>query len=146
MLVLGIDCSTTATKAIAWDRQGRAVAEGRTSFALDNPELDGWEQDAEDWWSATLAAIAECVRQLADRAKEVRALCVAHQRETFVFTDASGKPLHPALVWMDARGRAHVQRAIDRVGAARLHDISGKPACVNVMIRQDREFSGGIYV
>jgi len=130
LLVLGIDCSTTATKAIAWDRQGRAVAEGRTSFALDNPELDGWEQDAEDWWSATLAAIAECVRQLADRAKEVRALCVAHQRETFVFTDASGKPLHPALVWMDARGRSQVQRAIDRVGAARLHDISGKPACV----------------
>ena len=23
---------------------------------------------------------------------------------------------------------------------------SGKPACVNVMMRQDREFSGGIYV
>ena len=28
-LVIGIDSSTTATKAIAWDRRGRAVAEGR---------------------------------------------------------------------------------------------------------------------
>ncbi len=28
-LVIGLDCSTTASKAVAWDSQGNAVAEGR---------------------------------------------------------------------------------------------------------------------
>ena len=30
-LVIGIDASTTACKAIAWDRDGRAVAVGRST-------------------------------------------------------------------------------------------------------------------
>jgi xylulokinase len=46
VLVLGIDCSTTASKAIAWDADGKAVAEGRRTFSLANPEPDGWEQSA----------------------------------------------------------------------------------------------------
>jgi len=37
-LVIGIDSSTSATKAIAWDAGGRAVAEGRAAIALDNPQ------------------------------------------------------------------------------------------------------------
>lgn len=33
-LGIGIDPSTTATKAIAWDKRGRAIAEGRAAIAL----------------------------------------------------------------------------------------------------------------
>jgi sugar (pentulose or hexulose) kinase len=130
VLVLGIDCSTTASKAIAWDADGKAVAEGRRTFSLANPEPDGWEQDAEDWWTATLGAVRDCTTALGARAKEVRAIGIAHQRETFVLTDAAGAPLCPALVWMDARGRSAVRTAVDQLGADRLHRLSGKPACV----------------
>jgi len=31
-LVLGVDCSTTASKVVAWDRDGKAVAEGRADL------------------------------------------------------------------------------------------------------------------
>lgn len=130
MLVVGIDCSTTASKAVAWDLDGLSVAEGRAAFALKSPAPDAWEQDAEAWWSATQVAIAECVRALGSRAGEVRALCVSHQRETFVLTDADSTPLHPALVWMDARGREQVDRARTQIGADRLREISGKPPCI----------------
>ena len=36
-LVIGIDSSTSATMAIAWDMQGHAVAEGRAAIAMSNP-------------------------------------------------------------------------------------------------------------
>jgi len=39
--VIGIDSSTTATKAVVWDRDGHAVAEGRAEFALALPR-PGW--------------------------------------------------------------------------------------------------------
>jgi xylulokinase len=45
--VIGIDCSTTATKAVVWDREGNAVAEGRASFTLSVPRPDWGEQDAD---------------------------------------------------------------------------------------------------
>lgn len=130
MLVLGIDSSTTATKAIAWDPHGTAVAEGRSAFELSNPDVNAWEQDAESWWSAARLAIAECVRGLGPRAREIAALSIAHQRETFVLTDDDGKPLCPAIVWMDSRGGDQVTRAVERFGASRLHELSGKPPCI----------------
>ena len=46
-LVIGIDSSTTSTKAIAWDREGAAVAEGRAEIALSNPRPGWFEQDPE---------------------------------------------------------------------------------------------------
>jgi sugar (pentulose or hexulose) kinase len=36
-LVLGVDCSTTASKVIAWDRNGKALAEGRASLREIRP-------------------------------------------------------------------------------------------------------------
>jgi xylulokinase len=128
-LVLGIDSSTTAVKAIAWDLHGRAQAEGRAPIALDNPAPDAWEQDAEQWWTATTAAIRGAVSALGGPDR-IRALSVAHQRETFVLTDADGRPLRAALVWMDARCRPQVKAAVARLGEERLHGISGKPPCV----------------
>ncbi len=130
-LVLGIDCSTTACKAIAWDLTGHAQAEGRAPIALDNPAPDAWQQNAEEWWNATTQAIRSAVQQLGtEAASRIRALAVTHQRETFVLTDDSSRPLHPALVWMDARCRPQVKAAVEKMGEARLHEISGKPACV----------------
>lgn len=134
MLVLGIDASTTAVKAIAWDTAGTSVAEGRAGYSLENPAPGAWEQDAEAWWSATRFAIAECVRALGPRASELQALCITHQRETFVLTDADGKPLCPALVWMDSRGTGEVEGARARLGAERLRELSGKPACITPSI------------
>lgn len=130
MLVVGLDASTTAVKAIAWDASGNAVAEGRADLALENPEPDAWEQDAETWWSGTISALRALTRALGDRSTEIAALCVTHQRETFVLTDDESVPLAPALVWMDARGRDQVTRAVDALGSDALHRTSGKPACI----------------
>jgi sugar (pentulose or hexulose) kinase len=126
-LVVGIDCSTTACKAIAWRADGTPVAEGRAKIALHNPEPDGWQQDAEEWWSALCGACQALCSKIDP--SEVKALCVTNQRETFVVTDASGKPLHPALVWMDARCTEQVSKAVAQLGRERIHQLSGKPPC-----------------
>src|SRR5688500_3139228 len=108
--VLGIDASPTACKASAWDPTGISRAEGRSEYELCHPEADGWEQNADDWWVATTAAMRTAVAALEGNF-EVVAICIAHQRETFVLTDELGKPLSPALVWMDARCRKQVVAA-----------------------------------
>ena len=48
-LVLGIDCSTTASKAVLWDAVGAPVAEGRAPLALLAPHAGWGEQRADDW-------------------------------------------------------------------------------------------------
>ncbi len=128
--VIGVDASTTSVKAIAWSRTGVALAEARAGYPLSNPAPDAWEQDPEAWWTATQGAIAGCTHALGTLASQVRAVCIANQRETVVVCDGEGVPLHPALVWMDSRGKDRVTAAIATLGEERAHRISGKPACI----------------
>jgi sugar (pentulose or hexulose) kinase len=127
-LVLGLDCSTTAAKAIVWDAHGRAQAEGRAPIALQCPRPGWYEQDADEWWTASVTALSAAARAI-DPAR-LAGLCVTHQRETFVPLDAEGHALGPAIVWMDERATAEVEELASRQGRARIHAVTGKPLCV----------------
>ncbi len=124
-LVIGVDCSTTASKAVVWDASGKAIATGRRTYGL-NHMRSGWvEQNAEDWWRATQGALADAVKQAgSDR---IAAIAITHQRETFVCLDRAGKPLRPAITWMDMRAAAEVESH----GNAEVHRITGKPPSPN---------------
>lgn len=124
-LVIGIDCSTTACKAIAWDRQGRAVSEGRASYALLQPEPSWHEQNAEDWWAGACKALNECISQV--DAQQIEAICITHQRESFAPVDRNGNPLRNAILWSDERSRAQVMELEERFGRDALHRLTGKP-------------------
>lgn len=124
-LVIGIDASTSATKAVAWDRAGTAVGEGRASLSLQNPRPGWFEQDPDMWW----ASAATALRRLFERVEPERiaGLAVSNQRETFAVFDEAGRPLRPGMVWLDDRATDQQQRFGERFGAERVHEISGKP-------------------
>ncbi|MBI5670192.1 MAG: FGGY-family carbohydrate kinase [Chloroflexi bacterium] len=123
-LVIGIDSSTTATKAIAWDCYGRAVADSRVGIEMMSPRPDWYEQHAEEWWQALCATLRDLSTRLDPR--RFAAVCITNQRETFVPVDAAGRPLRNALLWLDARSRAEVQALNERFGRDTLHDLTGK--------------------
>lgn len=79
-LVIGIDSSTTACKAIAWNKEGKAYAEGRAQYPLLQPQANWYEQDATQWWHSTCDAIKQLLSQI--DTKRVEAVCITHQRET----------------------------------------------------------------
>lgn len=120
-LVIAVDCSTTASKAVLHDGQ-RIVAQTSRPLTTTSPRASWHEQDATDWWTATRDAIADLDAGI-DDPSTVAALCVTHQRESFVCLDAGGTPLRPAILWLDAR--AHLE--IAELGSSRVHDLSGKP-------------------
>ncbi len=124
-LVIGLDSSTQSTKAIAWDRRGRAVAVGRAPIALANPRLDCFEQDPEDWWISCCTALNECVAQVG--AGRIAALAISNQRETMAFLDKDGASIHPAITWLDERARAEVAELSDTLGGETIHRITGRP-------------------
>ncbi len=124
-LVVGIDSSTTATKAVAWDRHGRAHADGRAPIGIANPLPGYFEQNPEDWWRSSVAAL-RAVTARVDPAR-IAALAISNQRETFGLFDEDGTAVRPAIVWLDERARAQQKRFGESFGAARVHAISGKP-------------------
>ncbi|TIM50190.1 MAG: xylulose kinase, partial [Mesorhizobium sp.] len=57
----------------------------------------------------------------------VAAIAIAHQRETFTLIDHAGKPLIPAILWLDERARPQVARLSAELGRGTIRDWSGKP-------------------
>jgi sugar (pentulose or hexulose) kinase len=123
--VIGIDLSTTTAKAIAWDRTGRAIAEGRAPLTLERPEPNVYEQHPDAWWRAVQTALTGVLAQVP--AESVAAIAIANQRETVAVTDAEDTPLRPAILWLDERRKAEVAALSAKVGADRLHALTGKP-------------------
>lgn len=126
-VVIGVDASTTAVKAIAWDVKGGVVASSSHPVELSNPAPRAYEQDAEQWWTACCRALAEVATAIPSRT--VQALAISNQRETVVVTDLDGRPRRPALVWMDERCAPLLPDIGRQVGPERLHRLSGKPLC-----------------
>lgn len=131
-LVIGLDASTTGCKAIAWNERGRNVAEGRSQLTILHPKPDWHEQSAEDWQRAAFQALHQLTSEI--DARRVAAICIAHQRETFVPVDAKGFPLRNGILWMDERARSILPRLREQFGAEHFHQITGKPLSGNLTI------------
>ena len=128
--VVGIDSSTTATKAIAWTRDGKFVAEGRCPIKLHNPKPGYFEQNAEDWWSSTATALRELTEKI--DANRIAALAISNQRETFCVFDGDEKPLMPGTIWLDERAEDQKSAFAKTHGAENIRGLSGKPVDVIV--------------
>lgn len=104
-LILAIDQSTSATKAVLFDERGGVLDKASRNHRQIYPR-PGWvEHDAEEIWRNVLAAIGDLARRQRGRLSRLAALSIANQRETvLVFDRKTGQPLHHALVWQDRRG------------------------------------------
>jgi xylulokinase len=120
--VIGVDTSTTATKAVVWSREGSAVADGRAEFSLALPRPGWHEQDPEDWWRSTVTAVRRALRSVDP--SDIEAIGLTHQRETFACLDEQGRAVRPAIVWMDVRAT----REVEQLGSDDVHRLTGKPA------------------
>ena len=56
-LVLGLDVSTTATKAVLQDAEGIVRAVGTSAYDYETPHPLWSEQDPGLWWDATRIAV-----------------------------------------------------------------------------------------
>src|ERR671933_2334739 len=127
-LVIGVDCSTTASKVVVWGRQSGVVAEGRATFPLLNPRPRCYEGSARACGTGTAAALCAAVSSIDPR--RLGGLCMTHQRETFVPVDERGRPLRAAILWIDERSRAQVAAMDARFGNQRVHQLTGKPVAL----------------
>ena len=109
-LVLGIDVSTTATKAILVDESGTVRGIGTASYPYETPRPQWSEQDPRLWWDAAVAAIPEALAAAGVDGGQVAAVGLAGQMHGAVLLDASDEPVRPAILWNDQRTARRVRR------------------------------------
>ncbi len=102
-LLLALDQGTTSTRSILFDRRGRPLHTATRPLRQSYP-ADGWvEHDSEEIYAASVEVLGEAFAA-AGAAGEIAAIGITNQRETVVIWDkATGRPIHPAIVWQDRR-------------------------------------------
>jgi xylulokinase len=127
-LVLGIDVSTTATKAILVDRTGEVRGIGAIEYAFQAPRPLWAEQDPALWWSATQSAIRAALLAARATGADVEAVGLTGQMHGAVLLDGAGMILRPAILWNDQRTSAECDEIRTSVGQERLIAICGNDA------------------
>ncbi len=127
-LLLGLDVGTTSVKAGLFDGTGRQLAAGVREYRISHPAPDRAELDPETYWTATGAAVREVLASAGVEPGRVAAIAVSSQGETVIPVDAAGRPLGPALVWLDNRSAAEARELSARFDDATVYDHTGVPA------------------
>jgi xylulokinase len=127
-LVLGVDVSTTATKAVLMDGDGEIRAVGTSEYPYETPRPLWSEQDPALWWRATIAAVREALDRAGVAGDAVVSVGLTGQMHGLVVLDATDRVLRPAILWNDQRTAAECDLIRQLVGRERLIAITGNDA------------------
>jgi glycerol kinase len=123
-LILSVDQSTSATKAVLFNRQAEVVDRMSREHAQIYPQ-PGWvEHDPVEILANTLAVIGDMVRKHAG--SEIEALAITNQRETVVVWDRNtGQPVYNAIVWQCNRGAGYCKELRNEGWEGRIREKTG---------------------
>jgi xylulokinase len=127
-LVLGIDVSTTATKAILVQPDGAVRGVASATYGYDTPRPLWSEQDPRLWWDGAVAAIRGVLADRGAEGSEVEAVGLTGQMHGSVLLDQEGTVVRPAILWNDQRTGAECDELRRRVGRERLIEVTGNDA------------------
>lgn len=125
---IGIDSSTTATKALLIDEQGAVIAVAAAEYDFATPRPLWSEQDPDLWWNGAVQSIRSVLAQSGVDPKLVGGIGLTGQMHGLVLLDEAGKVLRPAILWNDQRTGAQCDEIRRRLGKARLVEITGNDA------------------
>jgi xylulokinase len=125
---LGIDTSTTSSKALLIDENGEVIAVASSSHTLQTPKPLWSEQNPEEWWMAVSTSIKAVLQKAGVGGSEVAALGLTGQMHGLVLLDETGNVLRPAILWNDQRTQSQCDEIHSRIGKQHFIEVSGNVA------------------
>jgi xylulokinase len=126
--VIGVDVSTTATKAVLVDGSGGVVAVGVVEYGFEVPQPGWTEQDPALWWDGAVGSIRQALAEGGIAGSDVAAVGLTGQMHGLVLLDVADAVLRPAILWNDQRTAHACDEIRAAVGPERLIEITGNDA------------------
>jgi len=125
---LGIDTSTTATKALLIDQAGKLVGVASSEYSFETPQPLWSEQSPDLWWQAALISIRSVLDQADIDPASVAGIGLTGQMHGLTPLDKDGEVLRPAILWNDQRTGVECDQIRKLLGRERLIQITGNDA------------------
>ena len=125
---IGIDSSTTATKALLISADGRVVGVASSVYDYETPRPLWSEQQPHLWWTATVNSIRQLLAETTISPNEIKGIGLTGQMHGLVLLDNADNVLRPAILWNDQRTAAECDEMRSKLGKQQLIDITGNDA------------------
>ncbi len=107
--ILSIDLGTSGPKVALFSTQGELLGSEFEETHLTLLENGGAEQSPSEWWTAIDKAVKRLLSRGLAPNKDIVAIATTGQWSGTVAVDEAGKPLLPAIIWMDSRGAPYIR-------------------------------------
>lgn len=118
--ILAVDQGTTNTKALLFDRGGRAVFSTSETVGLLQPQPGFVEQDALELWQSTCQVMRSCAAHAGQAGATIAGISISNQRETALAwrpvqgaSESTGTPMSAAISWQCRRSQSVCVRLRD---------------------------------
>jgi len=123
--VIGCDVGSQGTNAALYGADGTLVASAYEGYDLSFPR-PGWaEQDPDVWTRALVHTIGRLVQEAPGGRGAIKGLSFGSQLDGMVVCDAAGRPLRPAMIWMDRRAEAQAAALAERLSPQEFYRFVG---------------------
>ncbi|MDY0095854.1 MAG: FGGY-family carbohydrate kinase [Candidatus Vecturithrix sp.] len=124
--LVGIDLGSSSLKAAVFQEDGTVIAKQSAANALHTPR-PGWsEYDPQEVWERIVGCLQTCLASVGD-CSAIRGVSISSMGEVGIPIARSGKPLTPAISWMDQRALPQLNWWAANFDRAYLLSISGMP-------------------
>ena len=113
--VIGCDVGSQGTNCALYAADGTLVASAYRGYDLAFPFPGAAEQDATRWPAAVTDGVRELLGHVPGGPTAVKGLSFGSQLDGMVVCGADGRPLRPAMIWMDRRAEAQAARVAERI-------------------------------
>ncbi len=114
--ILGIDLGTSSAKAMLLDVEEGVIGVRAQEYEVSIPKAGYAEQEPGVWWEAVCHALKSLKEAYPGSFAAIRAVGLSGQMHGLVMMAKDGRPLSPAIVWLDQRSAQECRAVEERVG------------------------------
>jgi len=124
--ILGVDIGTHGSKGVIIDLEGKIIKEHYVEHDIKILK-HGWvEQDPEScYWNDFKEVVQYLINQSRIDSGNIIGVGVSSLSPDVVAIDENGKPVRPAIIYMDRRAEHECEMVIKLVGKEKIHQITG---------------------
>ncbi|WP_207513383.1 gluconokinase [Longitalea luteola] len=126
-IIIGVDIGTSGTKAIAYTREGKVVANTYMSYNPVSRQPDYHELDPEVLYNAVITCIERTAQQVITLAGTFAGISFSAAMHSLIAVDAGGQPLTNVITWADARSAAYAETLKQSPAGREIYRHTGTP-------------------
>jgi gluconokinase len=123
--ILGVDIGTTNTKAVAFDLQGKPLAQANSTYPFITEQPGYHELDPQ----VLFVAVTEVIKAVLEvtPAEELAGICFSSAMHGIIAVDEKGHPLTNMITWADLRSSKYASRLKYTETGHKLYERTGVP-------------------